>query len=393
MAMTAREQLDAFLQHCTTLRHGYLFKFNRRTSSLRYFVQALEDAIANNRIRGRQKENEDAILALLKESSPKDHVKYVPAVKSLIAVWGTTKDYVRLREGDQSANIVRFWRPGDDDLQDVACGIAVCSRYPGFHVHVRTHLNALYQTAAGKEVLDFLVGAAAEKRTSIVDHVLTNQCAAMGFAYVNAVARELYKDATKFGDATRAALARVNPGLLTRNAWLAREINQMPRFQLKGFPPMAPANLGVTEGQVAGWVGGRSIWDDYGNDAACNQIKNAVIVALYPHAAAGVGTGSMVNYCLGTANPMNAERPPGVGLAHELIHAYYNLRGEQPGAEVEDPTTVLFEYRCVGLGPWANEAISENKVREQWNAALLAFDPSDDRNRKMPAQRAFYSPP
>ena len=57
------------------------------------------------------------------------------------------------------------------------------------------------------------------------------------------------------------------------------------------------------------------------------------------------------------------------------------------------PTTVLFEYRCVGLGPWANADISENKVREQWNAAFLAFDPTDDRNRKMPGPRAYYSPP
>jgi hypothetical protein len=396
MPMTSQQQLNAFLEHCATIRsRGYILKFNRKTSSLRVLIEYLEKEIADGNVHGRQREREEQIIGILKQYHPKDHVKYVPAVKSLLAVWGTNNNYVQLEAGMKGAVITRYWDPAQDTLQEAACGIAISSRYPGYHSQVHTHLKAIYQSAAGQTFLDELAGAGA-KRTSIVDHELSNQCGSHGStAGLNAVAKELFpENETKLGPACKAALALVNPGGLSRNAWLAREINRIPKYKLKGPPVATPANIGVTTEQVAKWIdNNESIWTDYGNDDACNAIKQAVMVALYDTSAKGAGCGSMVNYCMGDSNPMNAERPPAIGLSHELIHAYYNLRGEQPGFEVENFSTVLFEYRCVGLGPWSTAAISENKIRDQWRDTLQGFPESDTRNRKIPSRRLFYSPP
>jgi hypothetical protein len=394
--MTASQQVQAFLAHCAVIREGYVFSFKKNSSSLRYLIRALEDAAAADRAKAQMAHEEEAIVAALAQTSPKDHAKYKPAITSLFAVWGTTRDYVRLAANTAPDNEVLYWQPGDQPLTAAPAGIGIGSRYPGYHENVKTHLDALYHTAAGRTVLDALAGAAALKRTSIVDHTLSNQCGAQGLTNgMNSVARALFgENETLLRGPAADALGRAPaPALGTRNAWLAEQINATPRYQLKGVPAVNRCNLGVTEGQVAGWIGGTSIWTDYGNDRDCDQVKLGVILALYPYATVGTGVGSMVNYSLGNANPLNAERPPAIGLAHELIHAYYNLRGEQPGFEVENFSTVLFEYRCVGLGPWANAPISENAVRAQWNAALAHFDADDARNRKAVVGRAYYSPP
>jgi len=93
----------------------------------------------------------------------------------------------------------------------------------------------------------------------------------------------------------------------------------------------------------------------------------------------------------------NTERPPGVGLAHELIHAYWSVRGEQLGWTVDTDTTVLFEHKCVGIGHWDSRLgprMCENQIRDEWfgNTARL-FNMSDRVNRSRPSRRAFYSAP
>jgi hypothetical protein len=156
---------------------------------------------------------------------------------------------------------------------------------------------------------------------------------------------------------------------------------------------VAPCDLDVTEAEVEAWINDRDISQDFEDVEERSQIKNAIIIALYSQSVAGTGCGSTVHYTLGDINPLNAERPPAIGLAHELVHAYYNMRGEQPGRDVDHPTTVLFEYRCVGLGPWSNAAVSENAIRNDWAAALLHFDQDDTRNRQAAPRRDFYSAP
>ncbi|WP_263382726.1 type III secretion system effector protein [Granulicella arctica] len=390
--MTPQQQLNAFLTHCSTLRQGYFYNFKKKTSSMRHFVTALEQQIAQNNVKGFQQEKYDGALATLKLQSPKDHLKYLDSIFSLTIVWGTQKNYVALASAPLPVSTL-FWNQVTGALATTALPISISSRYPGYHEAVATHLTALAGTTPGGLMLAALA-AHPTYTTSIVDHPLSNQCGSNGSPHgMNPVARELYSDiVSSLGAETKAALLRAPLMVgMTRAAWLADKINKTPKYHLKGVPPIAASNMGVTEGMVQAWVGGQSIWTDFGNDPDLEQIKNAIIVALYPYSGTGNGCSSMVNYSLGSANPLNVERPPAIGLAHELVHAYFNMKGKQPGYEVENSTTVLFEYRCVGLGPWHGKSICENAIRTDWNSALAGFDGDDTRNLVNVATRDFYS--
>jgi hypothetical protein len=131
-----------------------------------------------------------------------------------------------------------------------------------------------------------------------------------------------------------------------------------------------------------------------------NFVRNAVIISLYP-GALGQGCDTNIafdvrNWAANTIgvpqiwNSMN-DRPPAIGLAHELVHAYHNQRGAQPGRELGDGTTTLFELLCVGLGPWANELISENAIRAQWPPQ--ANFAADALNLRPVPRRDIYDPP
>jgi hypothetical protein len=258
---------------------------------------------------------------------------------------------------------------------------------------VASHLAALGRTKAGHTLLTGI--AAGNYDVTIVDTPLANECGTGGLTHgLNSVAAELYSTNTdNLGAATKAAYEHVSVGGTPRARWLAQKINGTPRYQLKGVPASAPCNLNVTEQQVSAWIGGRGIGKDFAKPADVEQIKNGIILALYAAAKPGKGSGSKVKYALGTANPLNEQRPPAIGLAHELVHAYFNMQGVQPGFELENSTTVLFEYRCVGLGPWATEAISENAIRAQWDDILVHFDEEDVRNKRHVEAREYYSAP
>ena len=79
----------------------------------------------------------------------------------------------------------------------------------------------------------------------------------------------------------------------------------------------------------------------------------------------GEGTGSIVSFnpdrrVIGDGSEPWHTRPPGVGLAHELIHANHSARGTNNfTAEGED--------MAVGLGTHAHDAFTENKIRDEWN--------------------------
>lgn len=81
--------------------------------------------------------------------------------------------------------------------------------------------------------------------------------------------------------------------------------------------------------------------------------------------------------------PWMADRPR-FGFYHELVHAYHNTRGDaeswgghlRAGCDPhvdEDPVAWPIgnvEWHTAGLGPWANESVSENSIRGQMGVPL-----------------------
>jgi type VI secretion system secreted protein VgrG len=73
------------------------------------------------------------------------------------------------------------------------------------------------------------------------------------------------------------------------------------------------------------------------------------------------------------------ERPPAIGLAHELIHAEQAAHGRMlrsvthnpGGPDPENPDkqgpTEEFELEAVGVPPYDTYPVSENKIRAEWN--------------------------
>jgi hypothetical protein len=75
----------------------------------------------------------------------------------------------------------------------------------------------------------------------------------------------------------------------------------------------------------------------------------------------GTGTTSAIFYNPNVYQTPDGDRPPFIGLAHELIHAYHNLIGDTPATRHED------EFRVAGLEPYEDETITENKIRAEHN--------------------------
>jgi hypothetical protein len=94
----------------------------------------------------------------------------------------------------------------------------------------------------------------------------------------------------------------------------------------------------------------------------------------------GIGLGVMYNpFHEKTGDLPWNKRPPGVGLAHELIHAeqaaYGRMKqGDSPnpgGPSALDPNKMpivhTFELETVGAPPHDRYALSENKIRSEWD--------------------------
>jgi hypothetical protein len=63
-------------------------------------------------------------------------------------------------------------------------------------------------------------------------------------------------------------------------------------------------------------------------------------------------------------NTPNGGRPPFIGLAHELIHCYHMVTGTmKQGYDAEEEFTV-------GIGPYTDNWITENKIRAEHNVPL-----------------------
>lgn len=99
--------------------------------------------------------------------------------------------------------------------------------------------------------------------------------------------------------------------------------------------------------------------------------------------AAGSGLAMSVGYnpfqeFASEANESWHKRPPGIGLAHELIHAEQAAYGRMIRGAADNPVTNAgaqpltvhaYELETVGVPPYDTYAVSENKIRDEWDPA------------------------
>ncbi|RAM49564.1 MAG: hypothetical protein C6Y22_21940 [Hapalosiphonaceae cyanobacterium JJU2] len=180
--------------------------------------------------------------------------------------------------------------------------------------------------------------------------------------------------------------------LETKLAELAQNINSMPLYsqfiEESQFPQVflgqhLKYNGSPIDGKVLyDWLqklDGGQFCDFLQNDTVTvdgvrlvRYFRLAMIIELYNVSQRGKGAPSKVGFKTFLNNTdkddLDLSRPPEVGLAHELIHALHNANGSQPGQEYGNFSTLLAELICVGLGPFVNEPITENTIRQGWDA-------------------------
>lgn len=294
-------------------------------------------------------------------------------------------------------------------------------------------LRYIHATPAGRQILLALSGASA---VSISPSGQGNSVASGPMA-LNVVAAELIPQ-SMIGANTQAALNRINVPLHAQSQWLTRAINTSPELLLDAVPGAGTGffaslerarqyanqwallvdprylrwsssnegyfndqtlmgsldasgyNIGITHHEVAGWIAGQPLPGRLTQRAKDHALV-ATLAALRAVSPSGSGSESSIGWNPYASNPLNLVRPPAIGLAHELVHAYYNGLGEQLGYDFGHPSTVLFEFLCVGLGPWDEELLSENGIRRNWfsHAAPLMPD-ADGQNKKAVPKRIKY---
>ena len=118
----------------------------------------------------------------------------------------------------------------------------------------------------------------------------------------------------------------------------------------------------------------------------------ALTVALLPSTTAGPGNPPSINFDTADKDKNHHAdpgfRPPAIGLAHELMHAWHYTRGTSPGLDYNDYSTTAAELRFTGIGPLAIDPVSQNIVRGQW----AGVPGPDRRHLAHPVQRLVYNP-
>jgi hypothetical protein len=97
---------------------------------------------------------------------------------------------------------------------------------------------------------------------------------------------------------------------------------------------------------------------------------------LRPYLTPGRGAACTIKFDPADAKPCDSDpamknRPPALGLAHELIHALHGVRGTNL-VGVEDPSgQTPEEIITTGLPPYQFEEYSDNKLRALWSTPQL----------------------
>ncbi|MBF0234931.1 MAG: hypothetical protein HQK65_18135 [Desulfamplus sp.] len=249
--------------------------------------------------------------------------------------------------------------------------------------NVRSHqvdavlaLRTLHGFPAGNALLTAICQRVAiNKRCAIVDASHTasggNECAALGMSddATNQLIVALAQNHGAVGACISAALTAMGhaPAVGGSYAWLQGQIDAMPIPNIRGMPSVTPSSNihganWISAAMLQAWVTNTA---QFPAPLVGQPATDAVLVlgaVLYPGAVPNAGTHTRVNWNAANQSAVSP-RPPFIGLAHELVHAMHNQRGDQAGYDTNTTTGVLYEYLCVGLGPFANALISENSIR------------------------------
>lgn len=289
----------------------------------------------------------------------------------------------------------------------------------GYLNYVAEALNLIYQTDIGGKLINGLI---ATKRSVLI----VTQAAHMGNAYNGGGASTCVSAANQLIDRLPKNtldrdlllnLIKSTSGLTTPLAacnWVADQVNRLPLFSLFVQDPeyqdgflrqFLQYNGAVVTGQVIlDWLtnsdGGAFVnfltTDKTKRDEVVlvDYFRSALIMILYgrsvPGASADTSIQFNVTFNRDNKNDPATDRPPAIGLGHELIHAYNVACGAQPGLPIHNFSTMLAERLCVGLPPFDDVAIHENALRKNWpnvaGKASVLFD------RKSPEPRLCYDP-
>jgi len=337
-----------------------------------------------------------------------------------------------------------FWKaPGiavvtDDDkyiLNHPKSGEPYGAEFPrDFGDRVHDALRYIRATPGGQRIVASLAGPGPV--VTIVPAQLGNSVRALGDGALHKVAEELIPQSL-IGDVTRAALRSMTKRKAEWPKWLAKAINGSPELLQEATPDAGTGffarlekarqhagqwslltdwrftrwsnnegsyndqrlggsfaagsfDIGITDEEAAEWIAGNPLPARL-SQRERNHALVATLVALHNLSPSGAGCASVIGWNPYDSNPLNASRPAAIGLAHELVHAFYNKWGRQPGRDFGDPTTVLFEFLCVGLGPWDETQCSENGIRRDWLSHAVPLIPEEDRqSRKAMPKRIRY---
>jgi len=270
----------------------------------------------------------------------------------------------------------------------------------GFYDIVDRCLTDIYATPTGLYLLESIVQhTAGPKRIKIQPTTGGNQHAGSAGAQLPLVQSfTLGSGYNKIGELKKCmrTLGKLNdPGY----GWLSVELAKpMPVIP---FPNAIISDVPVTGNDVKRWfteVDANIYAKTNGqimNKLQQNSLELRLIICLYDAADASAGGASAISFNPSYMGGEGNKRPPAIGLAHELIHAYYDLIGRQIGTNINHYTTMLYECLCVGLGPWANEPrkhgrrgdiIHNNIIRREWTP-----NPIDGwHNKARPGPRLKY---
>jgi len=173
-------------------------------------------------------------------------------------------------------------------------------------------------------------------------------------------------------------------------------VTVLPGIRIEGTPEYQAKVLGDL-GQIANTPTGSALIDSIGDSGkqvtirapvdptdgnSCGSYDNAAGRFLGADGKAGAGSNSVVEY-----NPDRTKigdepwetRPPGIGLAHELVHAEQAASGTMtPGTtnndarpDPADPSAIqqanTREVEAVGIPPNDTRDYTENKIRSEWD--------------------------